>query len=336
MGNQTSRTQRITPPSADRDEPFRGRRQLLARGAMLFGSTLVGSSSRAAAAESAASGDLTQNCIDAHSHVWTSDVKRYPLAAPFTPADMQPPSFTPDELMAQARPAGVNRVVLIQMSYYGFDNRYTLDAIRDKPGTFSAVAVVDESAPRLRETMLELKQQGVRGFRIHAGSKPVEGWLFNPQMAAMWKHGADADLAMCALVNPEALEPLERMCHRFPKTTLVVDHFARIGMDGTVREADVEALCRLARHERTYVKVSAFYALGQKKSPYTDLAPMIKRLVKVFGPERLMWATDCPYQVQNEHTYLDSIELIRSRLDFLSVQERTWLLRKTAEKVFFS
>ena len=80
-----------------------------------------------------------------------------------------------------------------------------------------------------------------------------------------------------------------------------------------MREEDLAALCRLARHRNTFVKVSAFYALGQKKPPYTDLGPLIRRLLDAFGRERLMWATDCPYQVQGEHTYSDSIELVRSR-----------------------
>jgi predicted TIM-barrel fold metal-dependent hydrolase len=59
--------------------------------------------------------------IDAHSHVWTPDVAHYPLSAGFTVADMQPKSFTAQELLAQCRPAGVGRVNLIQMSYYGFE-----------------------------------------------------------------------------------------------------------------------------------------------------------------------------------------------------------------------
>ena len=84
------------------------------------------------------------------------------------------------------------------------------------------------------------------------------------------------------------------------------------------------------------MKVSAFYALGKKKAPYTDLGPMIRRLYEAFGPRRLMWASDCPYQVQGDHTYRDSIELVRSRLDFLSEDDREWLLRKTAERVFFA
>ena len=52
-------------------------------------------------------------------------------------------------------------------------------------------------------------------------------------MAAMWKLGADEQLAMCALVNPEALAPLDAMCQKFPETPVVIDHFARIGVDGT-------------------------------------------------------------------------------------------------------
>jgi hypothetical protein len=48
-----------------------------------------------------------------------------------------------------------------------------------------------------------------------------------------------------------------------------------------------------------------------------------------------MWECDCPFQVVGGHNYKDSIELVRSRLDFLSAGDRDWLLRKTAEKFFF-
>ncbi len=277
-----------------------------------------------------------EGAIDAHVHVWTPDVQRYPLAAPYTPAQMKPASFTPEQLFAQARPCGVNRVVLIQMSYYGFDNRYMLDAIRDFPGVFSGVAVIDEHAAGLRDTMRDLKKQGVRGFRIHPAERAVGDWLSSEGMARMWKVGADERLAMCALVNPEALGPLDKMCQKYPATTLVIDHFARIGMDGTIRDSDVDNLCRLARHKLACVKVSAFYALGRKKPPYTDLGPMIRRLLDAFGPERLMWASDCPFQVNPGHTYRDSIDLVRERLEFLSAGDKRWILEKTAERVFFS
>lgn len=276
------------------------------------------------------------SAIDAHVHVWTPDVKRYPLAKDYTVADMQPPSFTPDELLAIARPAGVGRVVLIQMSFYGFDNRYMLDAIRDYPGVFRGVAVIDEHAPDVVDTMRKLKEKGVRGFRLYGWKAPYETWLASEGMARMWQAGAEFGLAMCGLVNPEALAPLDAMCEKYPDTPVVIDHFGRIGVTGEINEQDLDTLCRIARHKNTHVKVSAYYALGKKTAPYKDLGPMIKRLVDAYGPERLMWASDCPYQVQNGHKYTDSIELIRSGLDFLSASDRAWILGKTAERVYFS
>src|SRR5262245_48443272 len=64
--------------------------------------------------------------IDAHVHVWTPDTGHYPLAEGFKKSDMKPPSFTPEDLFKHTKPAGVDRVNLIQMSYYGFEKPYTI------------------------------------------------------------------------------------------------------------------------------------------------------------------------------------------------------------------
>lgn len=276
-----------------------------------------------------------RGCIDAHVHVWTPDTKAYPLDDRYDVSAMQPASFTPKQLFAHAEPAGVDRIVLIQMSFYGYDNSYMLDVIAEHPGRFSGVAVIDpEDSPM--QTMKSLRPQGVRGFRIVSGKQDASQWLAGEAMKKMWTAAADESMAICPLINPEYLPSVDMMCEQYPKTTVVIDHFARIGIDGKIRQADVDALCRLARHENTYVKTSAFYALGKKAAPYTDLGGMIHKLAHAFGSNRLMWATDCPYQVQGEHTYQDSIELIRSKISSLSQHDRDWILRKTAEKVFFS
>jgi predicted TIM-barrel fold metal-dependent hydrolase len=273
--------------------------------------------------------------IDAHVHVWTPDLERYPLGPGYTKERMALSSFTPEELFAHARPCGVKRIVLIQMSYYRFDNSYMLDMMTKHQGVFSGVAVIDPEAEP-RKTMRGLAERGVRGFRIRPATREVDGSFDGEGMAAMWKCGAEEGLAMCPLIDAKYLPAIDRMCRRFPETPVVVDHFARIGIDGVIRESDLDNLCRLARHKSTCVKVSAFYALGKKQAPYLDLGPMIRRVLDAFGPERLMWASDGPFQVMNGHTYKESIDLVRSRLNFLSDGDREWMLRKTAERVFFS
>lgn len=292
----------------------------------------------------AADDDTFTDLVDAHVHVWTPDTAKYPLAAGFTPADLQPPSFTAEELLALCRPQGVSRVVLIQMSFYGFDNAYMLDCMRRHAPAFSGVAIVDHDAPGVQETMRTLKADGVRGFRLYADAKKAAAWRDSAGMKAMWTEGADSNLAMCLLADPDALAPIGAMIERFPRTPVVIDHFARIGMKGGLdtpdARRDLDALVALAEHPQVTVKVSAYYALGAKKPPYDDLAPLVRRLRDAYGAGRLMWATDCPYQVQpglngEAHSYAASLGLVRDRLDFLSREERLDILRNTARRVFF-
>lgn len=275
--------------------------------------------------------------VDAHVHVWTSDTQHYPLSPGFSAKkDMVPRHFTPEELFPHCRPEGVHRVVLIQMNFYTFDNRYLLDSIARYPRAFRGVAIVDETKADVCATMKSLAEQGVRGFRIYTDRARAEAWRHSDGMKKMWACAADHGWSMCLLADPEALPAVQRMCAAYPRTSVVIDHFARIGMKGPVRHSDLDRLCRLADFANTHVKISAFYALGAKKAPYADLAPMIRKLRDTYGASRLMWGSDCPFQVQNGHTYANSLALLRDRLDFLTAEDRQWMLRKTAEKVFFS
>ncbi len=273
--------------------------------------------------------------IDAHVHVWTPDVTRYPLAEGGNPAEMKPASFTPEELFAQCKPVGVNRIVLIQMSFYKTDNRYMLDTIRKYPDNFRGVAIIDETRPDAARTMQELKEAGVTGYRLYANKAAVESWATAPEMNAMWAQAQKLNQAICLLSNPDALPGIQVLCERHPQTRVVIDHFSRIGVSGKVEETDLANLCRLADYPNVFVKTSAFYALGKKKAPYTDLGPMIRQLRDTFGAQRLMWASDCPFQVENGHTYKASIDLIRDKLDFLTEEDKSWILEKTAEQVYW-
>ena len=274
--------------------------------------------------------------IDAHSHVWTPDVARYPLAQGFQVADMKPPSFTAEELLAQCRPAGVGRVNLIQMSFYEFDNSYMLDMIKQYPDRFVGTAIVDPLGADPGAVMRDLLAKGVRAFRIapNYSKLPPARWLQPDGYATMFATAAKTGQALSCLINPDAFAEVDRMCTRFPDTTVIIDHLGRIGVSGTVNERDVDALCALAKHPRVLVKVGAFYALGAKKPPYLDLGPLIHRVVHAFGVQRCMWESDCPFQVVQDR-YVDSIALIRDRLDFLSREDRAWLLTRTAEQTLF-
>lgn len=275
--------------------------------------------------------------IDAHSHIWTNDLSRFKLRDGATIEQLQPPSFTDDELMAVAGPEGVGRVVLIQhYPHHGWDNSYLLDAVQRHPKRFRIVGMIDDSAGDPTPRMRQLLKQGVTGFRIGPGtSKGSTHWLLSDGLHQMWKAAAETRQSMCCLINPADLAPVFAMCGRYPDTPVVIDHFARIGVSGEIKPAELKQLLSLSRHPHVRVKISAYYALGKKQPPHHELVPMIRQLFDAFGPDRLMWASDCPYQLDAGNDYRSSIALIRDHIDFVTPEERRKLLQTTAATTFF-
>jgi predicted TIM-barrel fold metal-dependent hydrolase len=284
--------------------------------------------------------------VDSHSHLWSPERSRYPLRPGASEAGVQPRGFTPGDFFAHARPEGVNRVVIIGHTvHFGFDATYLVDVMKARPGEIAAQAYLDHADPNVTARMAELKRQGVKAFRLRL----LDPWRADfpdthPIMQA-YQFAAMQRLVIAPLTNPDWLPQLDRLSAAFPATTVVIDHFARIGVDGlgqtppvpgTIKPEDVANLVRLARHPGMHVKLSAYYALGRRTPPYDDMLPLIKELIRAYGPERLMWGSDSPYQVVSPHTYKASIALIRDRLDGVSEEDREWLLRKTAERVFFT
>jgi predicted TIM-barrel fold metal-dependent hydrolase len=271
--------------------------------------------------------------VDAHVHIWSDDTQKYGLATGFKPRYLQPTAYLSDDILRDARSGGVSRIVLVQMNCYGFDNSYMLDTIRTSPGTFRGIAVVDGTSENCGAVMRQLAELGVRGFRLYPDEitpSNLEGSGFE----TMFRSAAEKHLAICLLMNPHSLETVSRQCRKFPETPIVIDHFARVGYDGSIRDSDVKALCDLARHPQVRVKLSGFYALGKGKPPHLDLAPLIKSVYEAFGARRLMWGSDCPFQVAHG-TYDDAISLIRDRLDFISNDDKEWILAGTADELFF-
>ena len=279
--------------------------------------------------------------VDAHSHVWTADTVRFPLGSWITPDKMEPPSFTAEQLLEVAAPCGVDRVVIIQHApYYGGDNTYLMDCAQRFPGRFSIVAIVDERRDDLADHLRQLKRAGVRGIRIGPTRyadrtlvKDPDNWLKAAAMRKLWKLATDQDLILCPLISAEFLPTLEPMLTEFPDTKIVIDHFGHADAE---KPDELQALLKLARHRNVHVKASGFYKFGDRKAPYDDLSPLLRHVTETFGPQRIMWGSDCPYQIQNDNTYQAAVALIESGLDFLDAAARMAILRDTATRLFFN
>jgi predicted TIM-barrel fold metal-dependent hydrolase len=287
--------------------------------------------------------NLAGRIIDAHVHVWTPDTDAYPLHSSYKKEDMKPPSFTAEELFSHCKRSGVERINLIQMSFYRQDHSYMLAMMEKYPDNFAGTGVLpdvlDDDAQDPSEMMVELGAKRCYAFRVRGGYRRTDveqpNWMSHPKWDAMFETGAEHNLALSFLMNPGDMPEVGRMCAKHPDTPVIIDHLARIGANEPVKDEQVDELCGLAKHRNIQIKVGAFYALGDAAAPYTDLLPMIERVVDAYGPDRCMWESDCPFQVDPPHKYDDSVALIRDHADFLSPSDKEKILVTTAEKFFF-
>src|SRR3984893_4310819 len=198
------------------------------------------------------------NSTDCHFHI-NGPYDRYPLSPgrSYTPPEAAVPDY-----QAMARTIGIGRMVIVQPSTFGTDNRCTLDAVellgRDNS---RAVVVIDDSADA---DMLK---------RMPAKVAPL-GWHIQ-----FYTHG-------------EQIADLAPVIRKLP-VTVVLDHMAGVQSDRGTASPEFRAAVGLLQSGQAYVKISG-YRSSVKGYPYDDVAALARGYIDA-APDRCVWGTDWPH-----------------------------------------
>ncbi|HYF18800.1 MAG TPA: amidohydrolase family protein [Ramlibacter sp.] len=230
------------------------------------------------------------DACDSHVHVFGPQWE-YPHVA-------DPPYIANDASVADLRrmldALGCRRTVIVQPSYYGDDNRCTLDATRAGGGDFRAVVAVGPQATPAQ--LREMHDAGARGARMHLKGKD--------------RHAAAADLLRLArqvaplgwhvqiVMRADEMPQLDAELSSLP-VEVVIDHIGYVdaadGLDGQ----GFRMLLRLARSGRAWFKLSAPYRQNGRPPLFEDVAPLARALYEA-APDRCVWGTDWPHVSRND------------------------------------
>jgi len=236
---------------------------------------------------------------DCHMHFY-GPRDRYPLA-PTCPIE-PPPGSVSDYRDVQAR-LGLERVVVVQPTAYGFDNRCQLDAVAELGDCARAVVVV---GPDVADAELEtLTAASVRGVRFHMLPGGVLPWEQLPEMAArVHEFGWHVQLQVDGRILPEKEGTLRRL-----PGTVVIDHVGKFLEPVTLEHPSFQAMLRLVDSGSWWVKLSAPYETSRTGPPlYEDVGGLAKALVRA-APERMLWASNWPHPSAQEDRPDDALLL---------------------------
>ena len=226
---------------------------------------------------------------DCHVHVFEPARFGYVLPRTYTPG-----AAPLADLQHMLTHAGLDRVVVVQPSAYGTDNRCLLDALR-RLGTQCArgVAVVD--IDRTTDQELEaLISGGVRGLRLNL---EVRGERNAGSAARQLKRARDlvlgSGLALQLYADIAVVEVLADDIAT-AGVPIVLDHFGGLRADRGPEQAGLTTLLALVRERLVYVKLSAPYRTGSAGPDYAE-AGLLARALVAAGPGQLMWGSDWPH-----------------------------------------
>jgi 2-pyrone-4,6-dicarboxylate lactonase len=227
------------------------------------------------------------HACDAHCHIF-GPAARFPFSPDrsYTPPDAGIDDF--ERLQARL---GLSRAVFVQASCHGTDNRAMVDALRRGAGSYAGVAMVDDSFTD--DDLSELHAAGVRGTRFnfvaHLGGAPdLDGfWRIVGRVVRLGWH-------LVLHFDAQDLPAYAEMLDRIP-CPYVIDHMARVDATAGLDQPPFQALLRLLRDERCWVKISGAERLtADGAPPYTDVVPFARALVSA-APDRVLWGTDWPH-----------------------------------------
>ena len=265
--------------------------------------------------------------VDAQIHVWIND-PRYPWAADST--DRPKENRTPAMALELMRANGVQRTVIAQFIGYKWDNRYCLDSIREYAPYFRGVCRVNPTDPAAPDQLSHLTEQGFHGLRISPAADRSGDWINGSLMPPLWKRAQSLKIPMQVYAPIARMSDLVHLIEQCPDLTVVIDHMADCPVD---RPEELEKLIALARYPRVFVKISHTWSISRQPYPWLDAQEYVKRLLAVYGPQRLMWASDWPVDLRWT-TYDKTLSVVRDEMKFLNVEDKAWILGKTAQQVW--
>jgi len=211
----------------------------------------------------------------------------------YTPPDALLPAYR--HLLATL---GCERAVLVQPSFHGTDNRAMLAAMREAGASFRGVAVIGDDASE-RE-IAALHEAGVRGARLNiVDVKTGKGELPLASIERLADRIKGFGWHLEFLTHVDEFPDLDRTLARLP-VECVFGHLGYVRADKGTATPGFQALLRLLRAGRAWVKLTGPYRISTGPLPHADTQAFAQALVEA-APDRLMWGSDWPH-VKTEWT----------------------------------
>jgi len=280
--------------------------------------------------------------VDAHHHLWDLKIRAHEwLRAP----ELKPiwRDFTLDQLEPEARAAGVDTTILVQVAASADETREFLAFAACTKLIGGVVGWLDLTAEDPGAHLEALKRapggQTLKGIRHLVQDEPDPDWLGRPEVRRGLRAVAAAGIPYDLLVKPVQAQAALDVVRALPELNFILDHLGKPDIAGGTDQPGPDRtwatwIRQLAAEPNVVCKLSGMVTEAHWSTwTVADLRPYADTALEAFGPDRLMFGSDWPVCVL-AGTFTEVLDTARQLTDGLSDTERAAVFGGTAVRVY--
>lgn len=238
--------------------------------------------------------------VDAHAHIFT---RAMPLID--RPRHTPKYDFTLHDYLAQLDRHGIHRGVIAAASPWGDYNDYTIQSVGATLDRLRGTVIL---YPGKFYDLAAMKRSGICGVRLPYIGLPQLPDITTPAYRKLLRDIADQDWHVHLHVEGRHIPALLPLLENSgPK--IVIDHLGRPAPDEKKGSAGYRAIVDSVKRGKSWIKVSCGYRIGEVAKEH------FQGFLAELGPERLFWASDCPFVGhEGQFPYAATIEWLSEQL----------------------
>jgi len=187
------------------------------------------------------------------------------------------------------------------------------------------------------------KMEKFRGFRNLLNFEPsvdaevTSNRFVEEAVIANFKKLEAEDVTFELHLNPSQFEDAAKVLEACPKLRVIIDHCGSPFIEHLQGEAYWTGMKRFAALPNVYIKISFFGRINPAWDQSEYVIGKMKELIKIFTPQRSMFATNFPVdcmEVFGSWTMTRLLALFNRIAEDLSEEEKKWLFHDSAFKVY--
>jgi 2-pyrone-4,6-dicarboxylate lactonase len=216
------------------------------------------------------------------------------------------PDATLDQYLAAAKHLGIERMVLVQPTFYGTENTLALDVLRRVGPAARAVVRVEEEVDDVE--LDRMHDVGVRAIRLDLFARaqlPTAEII--DYVRRMARRTAPRGWHLQFYAPGKVVRDLLPFLADFDET-FVIDHMGYMKASDGLTDRDATALLDVLRQGRCWIKLSGPYRIAGDK-PLATLRDLGRTLVGTRA-DRLIWGSDWPHLPDGQRDTGELLDLL--------------------------